>query len=1130
MTRPSRTHLRVESLEARDTPSAPVTENFDSVTPPALPGGWNRWTSDGSAGFATAAGQGFGQSGGLVSSGGSRTAGLAWYAQKVDGDAGASALVKADSLIPSFVFARGADLGTATPSYLAAVVTRGLSVQLREVTGGSVRVLGAVTSPPSVYSSGQWVQVSLIPAGDGVAVEVVRQDTGQYLNAQGRWQTTETAVITATTSLPSADGYVGVGRAGLYAGTVALDNFAVLPPPVGGVSESFDGTAVGATPTGWHTWTGGAPGTQGATALRSVSPANGYAFAGASTTAARAWADNPMPVDVAASAAVYLDSLVPARVFVRGSNLDTATPTYYAASITRGLQIQLVRVVNGVETVLGSLKSSAYLSSQWIRVRVSAVGDDLQVSVSRTDTHQWLSPDGTWSDSPDVALDVRDGAITGAGQAGIGRAAAVAGTVTFDDFLATPAGAAFTPQVTVTSSPASGPYAGDVTFHATATGKPIRVEFRLNGLLRAVSETSPADWTLDTTTLTNGTYTLTVRAFDVAGDMGSADYTFTANNPGLGPIPTPTIPRHYTHIRIAELAYGGNPMGSFEQNLIRNSVDLVVPNTQYLSTINAVSPNTPQLIYSNVSNLYGGILTDWLSYADGHGVSRELGFYHVTKATPFTGASPSSQPVNWFWGVYQTAPGGTPTDVTSAARGGRTFNVNFGGAGTTTAIGYPERFRELNVTLASGAAAGWSGVWEYATAADAAGNPTAWKPLSLLQDGTGGLQQSGTVTFDPPADWATASVGGGARLFYVRFRVTAGTADQQPVLQTVFGRDYVGANGTFSGVIPAFDYSADTNHDGYLSNAEYANRKPGMDARFAYESRLFYPYYGQMRFVTNPSSSAVRKWAADYHVRLLDSNPLADGVFMDNATGRVPFPGVSVLEPTSTFSTDSGALLAAVSRAIQPRWVLANTAGGGADAAPLAAGSGGAFEEFLLRPMQATWSDVGDAANLVASRLAPGGAPYLVIDSYPGGGSPTDPRTQLATLSYYYLLGDPQRTFLIFYGGSNPSSSWTQHWSAAAAVDVGQPTGAMRVFLTGTDPANPALTYQVFARDYTNALVLYKPRSYKAGVGTGTTGNDTGTYTPLGGTYRQVNADGSLGPVVTAITLRNGEGAVLIKA
>jgi hypothetical protein len=469
-------------------------------------------------------------------------------------------------------------------------------------------------------------------------------------------------------------------------------------------------------------------------------------------------------------------------------------------------------------------------------------------------------------------------------------------------------------------------------------------------------------------------------------------------------------------------------------------------------------------------------------------------------------------------------------DVTSAIRGGRNFNVGFGAAGEWTAIGYPERFRELNVTLVRAAAAGWAGVWEYAAAADANGNPTEWKPLPLGQDGTAGMTAAGTITFDPPADWAAASVGGSARLFYVRLRVTAGASASAPVLKTVFGRDYARAGGTSSGVIPAFDYAADQDRDGYLNDAEYATRVAGLDARFVYESRLFYPFYGQMRFVTNPSASAVRRWAADYHARLLTENPLADGVFMDNAHGKLPFPGVPVLEPAATFGTDSGALIAAVSRAISPRWVLANTAGGTFEGDPIAAASAGVIEEFLIRPLQANWSEVGDAANLVARRLAADGSPYVVIDTYPAGGSPTDPRTQLAALSYYYLVADPDRTFLMFFGGSSPSTSWTQHWTAAVAVDVGRPAGPMRVFATGVDPLSPALTYRVFAREYANALVLYKPLSYAQGHGEGTTSAQTATTHQLGGDYRVVNADGTLGPVVREVTLRNGEGAVLMKA
>lgn len=1131
MTPSARRHLQVEHLEAREVPTVSVIETFNSTTPPGLPSGWGQTSNQALPVFSTAADLGVNQSGALLATASSRTAGLTWHSQPVTADTGAAVLIKADSLIPAFVFARGSNLTTSTPSYLAAVVTRGLKVELWEVTAGTVRVLGSVTSPPAVYLSGPWVEVAIIPTGTTVAVQVIRQDTGQYLNAQGRWQDARTTVIEATTALPAAEGFVGIGRASAYSGTVRFDNFGIIAPPLPGVSQSFDTTAPGTIPSDWSSWQSTTTGTLGASSSRSFSPANGFASTGTSLTRARAWANTVLPADVAASAAVYLDSLIPARVFVRGSNLNGTTPTYYMASLTRGLDVRLVRVVNGVETVLGSLRTSSYLSGQWVRVRLSAEGDLLRVSVYRLDTQQWLAPDGTWVDSPDFALEQRDSAITGEGQAGIDRGSSYSGTITFDDFEAHPAGGAYAPAVTINATPGRSPVTGDVTFRAQVSGSPTRIEFRLNGQLRSVATASPAEWTLDTTTLTNGTYTLTVRAFDAAGNMGTAEYTFTTDNPGLGPIFTPTIPRRYDHIRIAQLAYSGTPLGSFELGLLQTSIDLVVPNPQFLATIDAAAPTTPQLIYSNVSNLYGNLLIDWLTFADRTGVARELAFYHVTKATPFTGTSPSSQPVNWFWGVHQTAPGGSPVDVTAAARGGRNFNVSLGASGTTTAIGYTDKFREMNFTLVRGAASGWAGVWEYAAAVDAAGQPTVWKPLNLLQDGTTGLQQSGTITFDPPADWVPAAItAGGHSLYYVRFRVTDGTASQQPELRTVLGRDYVRANGTVSGIIPAFDYSADRDHDGYLNDAEYASRTAGMDARFVYESRLFYPYYGQMRFVTNPAAPAVRRWAADFHVRLLDANPLADGIFMDNATGRVPFPGVSVLEPTTTFSSDSGALMAAVSRAIEPRWVLANTAGGGADATPITAGAAGVFEEFLLRPLQANWSQVGDVVDLITSRLATTGARYLVLDSHPSGGSPTDSRTQLATLAYYYLVADPERTFLMFYGGFSPSSPWSQRWSPAAAVNIGQPTGTMRVFASGKDPSNTALTYRVLARDYDNGLVLYKPRSYAQGVGTGTLGNNTVTTHQLGGRFRQVNANGTLGPVVTAIALRNGEGAVLVRA
>ena len=594
----SRTRLSLEALEARENPATLFSESFDTLTPPALPAGWATWTSDGTTAFTTANAVGAGGTKGLVASAGSRTAALAWHPQTVTGDTGAAVALRADSLVPMFVFARGNDLGTANRSYLAAVVTRGLSVQLLEVNGTSVRALGTVNSPSSAYLSGKWVNVSLVPTGTTVKVEVTRADTGQYLNSAGSWQAAKTTAITATTTLNPAQGQIGVGRSGVYAGAVVLDDFSAVtdppvPPPVVGITQSFDTTAVGTAPTGWASWSSDSTSFKVAS-TRALSPAHSFASTGASNTITRSWANTDLPADVDASAALFVDSLIPGQVFVRGSNLQGATPTYYAVNVTRGLQANLVKVVNGVETTIGSIRStpSVYVSGQWVRTRLLVEGDRLRVQLYRPDTRQWLTPDGQWSDSPDFALEVRDSSITGGGKAGVGRKAGAAGALTVDDFEAKPAGAASGPQVAITRVNGTGNVTGEVTFRATVTGSFNRVEFRLDNIVRAISATSPAEWTFDSTTVVNGDYTLTVRAFDAAGNVTSKDFAFTVGNPNRDPLPDPVIPRHYSHIRIAQLAYTGIPItGAFEQSLLRNSVDLVIPNPQYLGAINTTAPN-----------------------------------------------------------------------------------------------------------------------------------------------------------------------------------------------------------------------------------------------------------------------------------------------------------------------------------------------------------------------------------------------------------------------------------------------------------------------------------------------------------------------------------------------------------
>src|SRR5262249_36579898 len=160
---------------------------------------------------------------------------------------------------------------------------------------------------------------------------------------------------------------------------------------------------------------------------------------------------------------------------------------------------------------------------------------------------------------------------------------------------------------------------------------------------------------LDTTTMSNGTHTISVLAYDAAGNVGADAVTVTVQNAGA--LPQPVIPQHLPNIRIAQLAYAGTPLDATTASLLKNSVDLVFSDPQNVSAIAARAPNTPQLLYTNLSTLYGGLLADWGAYADAHGISRESAFYHVTAATPYSGGSPSSQPVEWFGSVAVGAGG-----------------------------------------------------------------------------------------------------------------------------------------------------------------------------------------------------------------------------------------------------------------------------------------------------------------------------------------------------------------------------------------------------------------------------------------------------------------------------------------
>lgn len=1102
--------LSVEQLERREVPVAGawLVEPFDRPAESSvLPGNWKQWASDAVPPVfrVDQAGAGLGGQGRLVSDASSVTAGRAWLNTVYSADVEVSAAVFLSSAAQSQLLVRGQHLNTTTPSYYAVGVRRGVEVQLLRVVNGTTTVLGTVKS--GSWLSSAWVTVKLRADGDKITAFVHRGDTNQYLSSTGEWVGTPTAALVRTDTAVRAGGNVGFARPTGIAGEIPLDSLKVGPAADTNtpLREERFGTPGSRVPDGWASWS-----SDGASTF-TVLEDETLVMSGRSSSIARAWMTQPVPTDSQVSASLYADSLVPGGLFLRGSWVNSNKFTGYEVSVVRGLEVELWRVVNGIRTSLGKLSTDGWQSGLWVQVSLIAKGDQLRVQVYRSDSGQYLNADGTWGLSPAWALSRTDAGVKTGGLAGLSSGPGSASDLRLDNFLVTAPQADLTrPTVIPTEQDKLSVVSPPVSPPPPPTSPPPPPP---------VSPPPPPP-----------------PASPPPPPVVTPVPPVVTPVPPVPPVPPtgggvlPTVPRHFSHIRVAQLAYFGNPMGATEQKLLRDAIDLVVPNLNYVDKINQISPNTPSLVYTNVSNVYLGLLTDWLAYADRNKLSREAIFYHVNKALTFYGLSASAVPVNQFWGVYRGNDTTGWTNLTTNARQAGT-PFKFGGAGESLAIGYTEKFREINVDVATGAGSGWKADLEYVTAVDSAGRPTQWAKLTTIGDGTAGLTRDGKLTFDPPKNWVAASVNGSARLFYVRFRTTAGTVATAPNVNTLFGRDYTSFDAkNEKGTIPAFDNAADKDGDGYLNDAEYAKRRSGFDARFVYESRLTYPYYGPNRFATNPGSAALAQWSIDYHKRFLAEYPHVNGFFVDNSTGRFPVNAADLVEPLGDYAENYGRTLGQINSALGPKWLLTNSAGGGSSVDPQIKYGVSYLEEFALRPMASNHVQFDDLAALLRSRRQlSGGRGYEILDTLARGADATDPRMMLSSLAMYYLLADPKLSFLMINGGQEPSSSWDRHWTEAIRFNVGQPTGNSTLFAQGNDPANNSLQYKVYSRQYQNALVLYKPLSYTKGVN-GTLADNTATTHQLNGWYRVVKNDGTLGALVNSIKLRNGEGVVLAKA
>jgi hypothetical protein len=184
--------------------------------------------------------------------------------------------------------------------------------------------------------------------------------------------------------------------------------------------------------------------------------------------------------------------------------------------------------------------------------------------------------------------------------------------------------------------------------------------------------------------------------------------------------------------------------------------------------------------------------------------------------------------------------------------------------------------------------------------------------------------------------------------------------------------------------------------------------------------------------------------------------------------------------------------------------------------------------------------DYDQAVRQIILQTRAGGRRVLGGRDVANGTSGTD-RGKLLSLGLYYLVHNSHTFYMYETVSGHANSAPIQQWAYNPAVnyDIGQPdeipvgkvdfegrsnTKEHYLFATGPDPVNASLTYHVYARRFTNALVLVKL------LPAGSTTDDTSITThALDGSYAPLNVDGTIGAPVTQATIRNNEALILIK-
>lgn len=604
------------------------------------------------------------------------------------------------------------------------------------------------------------------------------------------------------------------------------------------------------------------------------------------------------------------------------------------------------------------------------------------------------------------------------------------------------------------------------------------------------------------------------------------------------------ITRLFPHIRTWATAYHySNNIPEDKQSWMQwmaDHYDVIVWDDKNHPDVRALRPSGAHFIYSNYNNLGPQESASWNHFMlwSGEHISDasryENMFLHMRQDHTKTwnyGDDTFDQYLDRVW-IYDENTR-QYTIASWAARDAATNYTLFKSPGSILYAGMTEgRFKEIVFTLTN-YGSGLAIQWEY-------WDGYKWKELTDVEDETNNLSQNGKVTFFPPSDWERTKITSDTTSAYY-IRGTTSSVITSPIETTVFSEDYVPLiNKVY--YIKGWDPANDKNGDGFIDNAEFVSLVNSQaTARFRHQSRHAYQdstkYYGR-RWMLNVGNADVTKWNESWLPYLVQyQNGKDTGVFEDNSIlwmGYAPNNFFWEFSTSDEWYTRNGQVWATLKNALSPSLLNINVGdiygypaidnyGGGADLLQTESWLEGRIDRYENKLAEIKKrATVLKYPTLIEGRVT-------TIDG-------SEDRNRIFTLATYYLQAYdyPNAPTFFYYGGRDwrNKDNRIYNWFRAIEYNIGKSLGNYYVFTTGQDPEKATLNYKIFAREYSNALILTKPLPYGLWQGKWQTGSPsvaTTTTHPLSGTYRILNADGTLSDPVNQVTLRNNEGVILIK-